>query len=454
MQAAWQFGGALMARRSGDHDYMMRSERRPGQRPGAGAPEPPRRRKKRRSRHPVYALVTVLCLLVLYPIGLIMLWMRKLRWSSGTKLFLSIVTGVIFFVLCAIALNVKVDNPTLADWQSRAKAQLGHVTTAVHRAVSDKDTIQDNLTVQGPMLVNLAVDKGVDAFETVTIDVSNNLRKIYKNAGNMLVQLTAYVEREAQEFTYITGIRERPAGQPQRPAAPEATAAPTPDQATPPSTDMATPTPGLPTSGPTQAPPTQAATVATPPPTPAGTVVSPSPASVGAASAVVTPSPALSVAVSPTPAEPTAAPTATPRPTPSPTPIVLPDPKPFGQAVVYFFDASKYYHASTNCSNMNGAPARTLEEASSMGKQRCSTCKPPELSLVTAPLAVWCGTDETFHITDECAALTEAWTGLPFEEAWLEDGMIGCSLCGADLYVEDQIQNPVTTPVPAPIIVQ
>ena len=65
-------------------------------------------------------------------------------------------------------------------------------------------------------------------------------------------------------------------------------------------------------------------------------------------------------------------------------------------------------------------------------------------------MVVWCGTDEVFHITKDCEALTETFSGLTFDEAWLEDAMSGCPLCGADLYVDFSKLSPNATPAPAP----
>ncbi|MDO4548271.1 MAG: hypothetical protein Q4D04_09250, partial [Clostridia bacterium] len=143
-------------------------------------------------------------------------------------------------------------------------------------------------------------------------------------------------------------------------------------------------------------------------------------------------------------------PSAEPTPEPAPTPEPLPTIKPMGETTVYYFDGSRYYHRTTNCGSMRNAPGHTLIEARDSGKPACSGCDPVALSMIDEEMAVWCGNDAVFHITDECPALTNRWTAMTLNAAWLEEGMNGCELCGSSRYVEYYTQNPVTTPVPAP----
>lgn len=443
---------------------MMRSEKRPTGRP-ASAPSGRARRKKSK-RHPLYAFFTVLALIVLYPVGLVMLWVRKLRWRSMTKLMLSLVTGVAFFVLCAFALNTPFENEAITDMQTRAKQQLTHVTSAMRTAVSNKETIEYNLTTLGPHIINLAGNAAAQATMEAVPQISENLNLLYSRAGRLSRGLVRHVDHEGRDLLYSLGVlpTPEPTLAPISTPTPRPTAKPTPvvtmaptiapteeptgvpsaeptdDQTEPTATAAVTPT-VRPTATPTARP-----TVAAPTRTPAESLVPESQA------LNVQQSPVLSsVAVSPTPVTPTAKPTPTPVPTPSPTPIILPDIKPFGLTTVYYYDSGRSYHTGPTCSGMSNAPAHTLAEAGEAGKRRCGTCKPPELSMIDAEMIVWCGDDEVFHITDECAALTETWTALPFDEAWLEDGMTGCALCGADLYVESGKLIPAATPVPAPV---
>lgn len=422
VQAEWS--ASLISRR-GDRDYMMRSEKRPGRQ---GAAPPPRRRRKKPTRHPVYALITILLLVTLYPAGLVLLWVRKLRWRSATKLTLSLVTGVAFFALAAFALNAPVDNPLLMDVQARAKGQLTRVTRAVHAAVSNKEAIEHNLTVEGPRAVNLASNAATRSLVAGVRQTQDNLQIVYNRADMMLESALNHMSREGWALLESANMLPPATPPPARKPAAAATPAPT-----------ATPSP---TAAPTPEPEAVGAFAHMDMATPALTDVTVTPG----VSVVQSP-----VAPSPTPVVPTPTPRPTPTPTPSPTPVVLPAVKPFGETKVYFFDRSKFYHMRPTCGSMHDAPARTLAEAKEKNKKRCNACKAPDLKLLEAEMAVWCGTDNVFHITDECAALTERWTGMTFEEAWLEEGMSGCILCGADLYAQEGKKAVAATPAPAPV---
>jgi len=68
-------------------DYMMRSEKRSGSGPAHRSPsggKPPRRRRKRAGFF--YKLFMMILLLTIWPLGLLMLWRRKVRWGVVTKL--------------------------------------------------------------------------------------------------------------------------------------------------------------------------------------------------------------------------------------------------------------------------------------------------------------------------------------------------------------------------------
>ena len=94
MQATYNDSASTMLFATG-RDYMMRSEKRgrSGGSPASGAPKkrPHRRRRKRAGFF--YKLIMMILLLVLWPVGLIMLWQRKVRWGVGTKLLTSVVTS-------------------------------------------------------------------------------------------------------------------------------------------------------------------------------------------------------------------------------------------------------------------------------------------------------------------------------------------------------------------------
>ncbi len=469
MQATWTGDTLLAFMRGGDHDYMMRSEKRPGQR--SYSPQPPKRRR-RPKRHPVYIMLTLLLLLIAYPIGLILLWVPKLRWRAGVKLAVSVVSGVAFFVLMALALTWETGNPAITRLQTQAKEKLTYVMDAARETVSNKERIQTNLLENGPRVFKEGADTLAALALTGIPAVQDHMRDIAQQGTGLLSDVIDWVDRGGREILYKVNLLPTPAPTPTAQPTPEPT--PTPEQspepeetvqpeetqraepsAAPSAQPQSTGQSGGADQGEDGAEGVLPASAAEPSPS-QGSQLTPSPAAKDAASP--TPSaasrPAVSVTmptVAPTATLPPPTPSPTPQPTPSPTPIVLPEAKSFADVTVYYYDSSRSYHRNSSCGNMSSAPSHTLAEAALSGKPACEGCDPPSVELLTAELAVWCGSDGVFHIDGECAALTSDWSGMTFEEAWLEDGMTGCPLCGADLYVEAHMtSNP--TPAPAPVL--
>lgn len=130
--------------------------------------------------------------------------------------------------------------------------------------------------------------------------------------------------------------------------------------------------------------------------------------------------------------------TATPSPTltPMPAPTLFPTIKPYDETKVYYYNNNRYYHRAEDCGSLLRVPAHTLTEALKSEKLACPDCNPAPLDLIGEENIVWYGTDEVFHITDECSALTANWTVIKLEDAMLRENMVGCSLCGSILYLE------------------
>lgn len=109
------------------HDYMERSERRSGYRPKSSA----------HRRSTVWDIIRLVlsCLLcvVCFPLGLIALW--TCRAGAGTRLVLTIVTGVLFFALAAFALTVETDSPTYTRIQNRCVDVLAKVEVRVQQDI-------------------------------------------------------------------------------------------------------------------------------------------------------------------------------------------------------------------------------------------------------------------------------------------------------------------------------
>ena len=124
------------------------------------------------------------------------------------------------------------------------------------------------------------------------------------------------------------------------------------------------------------------------------------------------------------------APTATPEPEAVHPTTAL---KPAGEARVYFYDSSKGYHMSPDCSGMKNAPAHTLEEAVNGHKNACSRCKPPAASLLGLPV-LWLDEKGLVHTSDECAAFVGRYRLVLRDDA-LAQGLEPCPDCGAAEYL-------------------
>ncbi len=105
-------------------NYMMRSAKRPGLTSGGGG-KPPR-------RHIVYKIVTILMLILCFPIGLIMLWLKHpIRWPGFAKLLISVCALVVSLALFATLLSVDFSNPTLASIQQQTNQLISRTKNAL-----------------------------------------------------------------------------------------------------------------------------------------------------------------------------------------------------------------------------------------------------------------------------------------------------------------------------------
>lgn len=109
-------------------DYMVRSERRPGYRV-----QPPRKPKKSKKDN-AYLVATIVLLVLVYPIGLVLLWLRRLKWHTLVKLLASILGGAVFFLWISMAATLETDNPALLRVQEGIRTgyeAVGSATDAV-----------------------------------------------------------------------------------------------------------------------------------------------------------------------------------------------------------------------------------------------------------------------------------------------------------------------------------
>ena len=104
----------LFARRGG-RNYMMRSEKRPSY----NRPEQERRPKRRRKRYG-YIILTLLVSILLWPVGLFLIWNRRLRCGGGRQAALGIATLAVFCGLILALLTVPTGNAEFQRFQDDA----------------------------------------------------------------------------------------------------------------------------------------------------------------------------------------------------------------------------------------------------------------------------------------------------------------------------------------------
>jgi len=450
-------------------DYMLRSEKRQG-----GYHSKPPRRGNPFGRF-LYAVLTLVVLVVLWPIGLVMLWSPKLRWTGVSKLLTSLVTALMFFLFIAYLLTVPVENPQVYEFQQRARRGFVAVREDVTQWMGKQaDAVGEQMTEWNEgfqaALENIAPIAGTlynegmyhitgwirDGAETMSRWLDPDQQTVWAENG-------IYHTRRACEENHGTAITLGEAQgegmeQCELCAAPEPEVTPTPTaEPTPETTQTPEVTPEN-TPEPTQ----------TPEPTPQPTFRVVNTVEAGE----VAPAGAATSAPTPTYAPQTPAPTATPQPTPDPTPELTAAPvvaqtpvteatagaeptqtaqmvQPSSQinvmaelmdvadAHVWYTGNGKYYHKYSSCGSMENAKRHTLAEAFAAGRETCPWCHPLSKADLDIEEPVWM-TDAThvFHISDDCAQLGDAWTFMTLDDA-LKDKGNPCEECGAYHYVNE-----------------
>ena len=104
----------LFARRGG-RNYMMRSEKRPSY----NRPPQERRPRRRRTRYG-YIVLTLIVSILLWPVGLFLIWNRRLRCGVGGKLLWSVATLAVFCGLILALLTVPTGNAEFQRFQDDA----------------------------------------------------------------------------------------------------------------------------------------------------------------------------------------------------------------------------------------------------------------------------------------------------------------------------------------------
>lgn len=510
MQAALNAPGIRlpMLLKRADRQYMMRSEKRPTYRPtpGSGMNGNGRRRRPKRVG---YAILTVILLILVWPIGLIPLWARKLRWRSLVKAAVTLITGAIFLMGISWLLTMPTQNDTILSVQANVRNSMTAIAESVDYAANHTENFRTNYQRISAGTLSLARKA---ALSTVPL-AKRNMDAFFAQGGKLAAVAAGGAMNTLKQSLYDTGLAPTPTPSPTPTPTPTPSPTPTPTPTPAPPLEMVWRVPGEavyhndPTCGgivgaeeitlneavsqgllpcekcvlnigaseepsDSAAPETTAMAVinqfgqSSVTISPDATQEPPASAEVEAkATATEAPedgiaSPDASVmpttpraivemaTPSPSPSLNPMEPTAAPTPIATPTPIPLPPVKKLGDMLVWHTSNGKYYHMDEHCPGMSGAKQHTLSASVQDGFAPCPVCKPPAPELLMEELVVWCGADHVFHITDQCTALTGKATVMTFEEAMLEEGYTGCPVCGAQLY-EENAKRPVTTPVPA-----
>lgn len=229
---------------AGGRSYMMRSEKRSGSDPShrapAGGGRPPRRRRKRAGFF--YILLMLILLLSIWPLGLLMLWQRKVRWGALTKLLTSIVTLAACVILIGFALTVTTDNvqytavqdsvnnflDTAADTMIDAGGIIAENASLVYERAGD---MADALLTGGKVYLSDAIDAGVVLAQQTKSNVQEIIEKYSRSddAADAPEASEGDSSEDAPLSEATPEITEEPASHTLEPTAtPEPTAEPTP----------------------------------------------------------------------------------------------------------------------------------------------------------------------------------------------------------------------------------
>ena len=119
----------LFARR--EKEYMMRSERR------SSYNRSPRGRRPRRGRGYAYGVFALIVSILVWPVGMLLLWTRKLRWGGGVKFLCSLLTLVLCLCWIGWALTVQTDDWRITSTQDKVNTFLADAADTVSTRLSD-----------------------------------------------------------------------------------------------------------------------------------------------------------------------------------------------------------------------------------------------------------------------------------------------------------------------------
>jgi len=422
---------ALAIKRS--KGYVMRSEKRPGYGGTSGG----RGRKPKRPKAGIfYIIMTLIISVILWPVGMVMLWRKKVRMQAGTKLLISLLTMCMSVFLIVFALTVHVDNDRYTEFQDKANDWLNQ--TSAKLAVAGDAAYKQGVETWGVMK-----EFADDAFQPAMNTLADGLDRAVALACEVRAKVQGVpVDEVAPEAVANLAVHKEagPAGRDEGAVSvrlPENT--PDPDSAKSLTngllTDEGELKPGQ-TPEPTPSPmPTE-----TPEPTEEALVWS----------AVEDGAPAdelplASAELAPVgDAEASEAPTAEPTPEVTPEPTELPEMtvrlKAPGEATVYYNETGRLYHMASTCNKMSGAGSHSLAEAVAAGKGSCPDCGTPDPAILRTENVVWLDENHVVHTSDECVKFEGKWTLISLNDA-VAAGYECCPDCEAKLFAARKAQE-------------
>ncbi|MBQ3080440.1 MAG: hypothetical protein IJC48_10675 [Clostridia bacterium] len=359
-------------------DYLVRREKRSPYDDGSKRSSGGGKRGREPGAGVLYMLLTILLLVILYPVGLFFLWARKLNWSVGVKLTLTVLTAVAFCILMVFLINYDTGNPTVKRVQTSMRTVLEGINEYTGEGV-------EKALAWSKEQYEIGKDTVLKIWDAADEKVAEKALEIYGYVDDSIYQAKVALPRLLlDEYKELTDYKE-----------PE-NAGTAPKKATPDS--------GISVNVKS----TQAVSVKNTP------------------SPIETPKPELLPTVTP-------APTFTPVPTSTPEPIELPEIKKVENAPVYYTKNGTYYHMTSYCSGMMNAVSHTLAEAKAAGKQVCDVCGVVSYAMIDSANYLWVNKDNIAHTSDECIEFGPGkYSVLPFEDVY-SGSYSYCTECKADV---------------------
>lgn len=407
---------AIKMKRGRGQNYMMRSEKRPGY--GNTPPQKPK-------RSIWYQVLTIILLIVLCPVGLILLWRKRLKWPGAVKLLATLLSIAMLFLELGAALWYPFEDERIKAVQQTAAAaieQAAEVSGEFIAGVSGKaaenwNAFWDNSREIGAAAGNHALGLLLDVIASPSPEPTL-VPPMQLTQGGDSGEISGLISEPT--VTPTVEPTATPTVEPTATPTVEATATPTVEPTATPTVE--------PTAEPVETPEASANVLERP--TPSASV---NPTLDPAASA--TPVPPVTPTPSPTP---TAIPTFTPAPTAEPTinPANIPRLQDAGEMIVWHTSDGKYYHKTSVCGSMSNASQHTLASAIANGKKACPYCSPvgAEWAREDEP-TVFVSTDNYWHVRIGCESNTDTYEPKLLEEVRGSYKYAPCDACGSRYYL-------------------